>query len=357
MKSLFSLPSRKFRPVVTVGLFLVLGALYIAACSRHKAHLECLFPERYEGMQVEMIDYLSGDTVAVDTVRDGRVDFRLEISSSEMRDPRLMRIKIGGHTYSYYIREAGEAYVPRRLAVAEGTPYNNMFARMMVSLDSVEAYDDIHKYALYARKLYDENRDNLLGDFFATEFMRYATLEGIDSLLAEADDDLVQAKMTRNFHHQAELRKLTGPGTIIKDIHGETADGQMTTLYAMLPKGKYVLLHLGASWCASCQKDIPVLQRLYSAFHDMMGLEVIGIAVRDKREDTFRAVQDHNIEWPLLYNTGRSVYSTYGTAAIPYVILLDPDHRIIARGENLLRTRQRLERILAAAELDTVAAK
>lgn len=338
------LSSRRLR-LLGAAVGLLLSSAVIGGCGHRQAQLQCHFTQEFEGQEAQLIDFLTGDTVATDTIRDGMVEFRRSLSQTEIHTPRLYRIGSSGTTYCFYVCEPGKATASKRRQTAIGTPTNDRFAALMEKLDSVEAYDVMPLYADYALQLYNSNRDNLLGDFFATEVMRYVSLATVDSILANADETLREALPTVYFREQARIREATQPGRRYADMKGETADGTTIMLSDLVSKDKYTLLHFGGSWSPYSMKDIPVLRKLFNDFSPMV--EVVGIAVRDDPENTLRAVKKHNIPWPVLYNTGNTATEVYGLSAIPLLILVAPDGTIEARGENIQYTRRRLEQLVA----------
>ena len=68
------------------------------------------------------------------------------------------------------------------------------------------------------------------------------------------------------------------------------------------------------------------------------GLTVLGIAFRDKPEESDKAIRELSIPYPQIINAQDIPTSLYGIDAIPHTILFAPDGTIIARaiyGEEL----------------------
>lgn len=51
-------------------------------------------------------------------------------------------------------------------------------------------------------------------------------------------------------------------------------------------RGKLVMLNFWASWCVPCREEMPAMERLYQEFQNK-GFVILGVNVRDKREDAF----------------------------------------------------------------------
>jgi thiol-disulfide isomerase/thioredoxin len=69
------------------------------------------------------------------------------------------------------------------------------------------------------------------------------------------------------------------PSLVASELGGQTFD------LAKL-RGKVVLVHYWATWCAPCRKEMPILDSFYRKHHEQ-GLEVIGISA-DRPQDIAR---------------------------------------------------------------------
>lgn len=85
-------------------------------------------------------------------------------------------------------------------------------------------------------------------------------------------------------------------------------------LSSYVKPGKYTLVDFWASWCPYCIKELPDMKQLYADYADK-GFEIVGVAVRDKTDDTAAMVAKHELTWPVIYNTQRVPYDIYGFPA------------------------------------------
>ena len=108
-------------------------------------------------------------------------------------------------------------------------------------------------------------------------------------------------------------------------------------------KGQYVLVDFWASWCGPCREETPYVVKAYNDYKDK-GLVVIGIAVRDQKPNTQKAMVDMGIYYPQLLDPMIALAREFGVSTIPHLFLFDPDGKIVQqdmRGEGidaLLRT-------------------
>ena len=135
---------------------------------------------------------------------------------------------------------------------------------------------------------------------------------------------------------KAEAAMSQNEGEMFKDFAVEY-NGKTTQLSDYVGRGQYVLADFWASWCGPCRQQIPDLISLYQQYREK-GLTVLGIAFRDKSEDTVKAIRDLDIPYPQIINAQDIPAALYGIDALPHTILFAPDGTIIARniyGEEL----------------------
>ncbi len=323
--------------------FSALISMSFTAC-KEKSKIEMNFPERYEGKTVELISYSDSVILASDVIKDGKAEFETEENDS-IKFPLFTQIVIDGRIRAYYIMEKGMVVLADSMSVPTGSPLNDKFAGMLSTMDSIENLDDMVLYTDYAEKRYNENRENVLGAYFGVEWMKYAEPQKVDSFLRLAPEAFRISPKVKYYENFARHRAMTGPGMKYTDFEGENSKGEKVWLSSYVTPGKYTLIDFWASWCPYCIKELPELMSLHSDFGDK-GFEIVGVAVRDKSEDTDAMVNKKEIPWKVLYNTQKIPYDIYGFSGIPYHILIDPDGTIISRGENASQIRSRLESIL-----------
>ena len=315
-----------------------------ASCAKKEARLEMNFADKFEGETVELMNYADSTVIATTVVKDGKAVFVAPDSMLE-KLPLFTNLQVDGRIRAFYVAEPGKAFLADSLSVASGTPLNDRFSSLMRQLDSIENLDDMEKYVEFSEKCYNENKENPLGEYFCIEWLKYADPSKVDSLLKGAPASLRDTHRVKYYENFARHRALTSPGEKYTDFAGTTAKGAKLPLSSLVKEGKYTIVDFWASWCPYCIKELPELSSLYSDYKDK-GLEIVGVAVRDKVTDTETAVEKHGIAWPVIYDTQKIPYDIYGFSGIPHHMLIGPDGRIVSRGENVATLRARLETLL-----------
>ena len=344
----FSIMTRHFSALTRRLIFgsasLLLAASLMGGCKKEQSSLEARFPEKFEGKTVEMVSFADSAILSSGVVRDGRVLFdNADILSDT---PRLVELTIDGRVKAFAVIEPGKAVLSDSLHAATGTPLNDRFATLMARLDSVESLDDINAYVDFADRQYADNRENPLGQYFALEVIKFAEPARVDSLLAILPADFKESRKARRFIRFAELRKGTAPGNTYTDFSAPDKNGRDVKLSDLIVPGHYTIVDFWASWCPWCIKELPRLKEILDIYGGK-GVDIVGVAVRDKIEDTENSVARHEIPWRIMYNAQRVPYDIYGFTGIPHLMLIGPDGKIIARGESADQTAKRLETILA----------
>ena len=194
-----------------------------------------------------------------------------------------------------------------------------MLDRMTIAYDKEE------------NKFIEANKDNILGlaiVYYRYNYLNFDRLKVKFELLSDA------MKNTPEGLIQARYDKLgvVKVGRQAPDFTLPTLDGSTVTLYDV--KAPVKILDFWASWCAPCRKENPNMVKTYEKFKDK-GLVIIGISMDAREGDWKKAVETDGLTWIQACdykNTAGEVARAYNITAIPRVLVLDKNNRVIADG-------------------------
>lgn len=104
--------------------------------------------------------------------------------------------------------------------------------------------------------------------------------------------------------------------------------GQSATLAQY--RGRVVLLDFWATWCESCEVEVPDLKRLHERYR-AKGLEILGASVDvGGRRTLLPFIAQHSIPWRVLV-ADSEVTRAYRVTGLPAKFLIDPDGALARR--------------------------
>ncbi len=124
-----------------------------------------------------------------------------------------------------------------------------------------------------------------------------------------------------------------GPGAVAPSIEASTLDGKSITLADF--RGKYVLLDFWATWCRPCIAEIPQLQAVHETYGNDKTFAILSLSIDEKIDEPKKFQEKRKLPWTQAF-LGGSIQgptpASFGVRAIPALVLVGPDGKIIARG-------------------------
>jgi thiol-disulfide isomerase/thioredoxin len=159
---------------------------------------------------------------------------------------------------------------------------------------------------------------------------KYPHLTGqkINEVLALLDSSLQQTPQAQSIKEYAARLLRSETGSVASDFSLETSSGSKFTLSEK--RGKYVLLDFWASWCVPCRNSFPEVARLNEKYKGK-NFEIIGVSVDRKTDLWKKALAEERCPWTQVCDPQGNVARLYAVSAIPLMVLVSPEGKIIKR--------------------------
>lgn len=339
--------------VMLTGALLALSACAIEAQSNYSV----TFPvgAKADNTMAYLVDWDSAQKIDSVIVSNGTVRFEGKVDA-----PSIGRIMVGGKRGPVFFIEKGDVTINER-GESSGTPLNDKFVEYrgkMAALsdeykkldqnDSVQAARGkaiISDYNAMPVNAYAANKDNVFG--------LYMYMQGAYELpLAQVESDMAQNKMLASskqlqaLHKTLKIQSETGEGKHYKDFVVEY-NGKKEALSDYVKPGQVTIVDFWASWCGPCVRQLKVLKELYAKYKDR-GLNVVGVAVWDKTEDTEKAIKSHELPWPCIVNAQTIPTDLYGIQGIPCIIVINSEGIIVSRDKQSEALVKDVDEVMAA---------
>ncbi len=331
--------------LIAAGCLLSLSVVS-AASDRFRITAEEL-PKEYNGVVFEentvyLVHRESNEKLDSAVIKNG--SFFIEGSVDK---PQWAYLNLGNNLMAALILEPGEISLNSDGTIIGGTlnqVYEDYQAAHLSFLEkSRNASDDderqrlLEESAAYRDSILSNNADNPVGkEIFIKKILFLPTVEAVYAEL-EKYPQMRFLSDVQKIICEKEYVKLFSAGHKFTDFTITNESGSQS-LSDYVGKGKPVLVDFWASWCGPCIRETAVLKELLAEYGDK-GLEVLGVAVWDKPEDTLAAIEQHQLPWQQIINAQTIPTDLYGIAGIPCIMLIAPDGTIVSRDlqDNALR--------------------
>lgn len=113
-------------------------------------------------------------------------------------------------------------------------------------------------------------------------------------------------------------------------------------------RGSYVVVDFWAAWCSYCRTENPIMQDLHEEF-ESKGLVIIGVSLDKTKEAWLKAIDEDQLSYIQLGDQeafDSDVAATYGITSIPFMMLLNPEGKILTFSSRVNVIEARVEQEL-----------
>ena len=348
----------------------VLGCLFfpgIVFGEKKKFTINGAIPEMPEGKMI----VVSQEVGRVDTLGQGDIVSGKFVIEGELDEPRVALIYVAGYgggfvfildtdaPYEMELFQSGKSVIrggklQKELNVYQEavTEENQKIRKVKMELEEASAAKHfrtvnelkvkLEQLTAEAQKrlgvIFERNKDNVLAAYVQTAGMERMDLNGLKMCYAGLSD---KAKHTGPGKLMAaRIRALEGVevDAVAPNFTLPTPEGKEIALYEV--KGKLKIIDFWASWCGPCRMENPNMVKLYNDFKEK-GLVVVSVSLDEKKDKWEEAIKKDGLTWLHLSDLKGwqgDVVKMYNIDAVPTILVLDENNRIIAknlRGEKL----------------------
>ena len=94
-------------------------------------------------------------------------------------------------------------------------------------------------------------------------------------------------------------------------------------------KNKVLVVNFFASWCTTCEEEIPQLKSLSVAHPEAV---YIGINVGENEKKATRFVERNGYPWPVVIDADKAIAKKFGIIGIPTTLVISKTGDIVFRG-------------------------
>ena len=202
------------------------------------------------------------------------------------------------------------------------------------------------KFEKLTEEYINTHRDELALYFISGLYIKSYNSQQLDSILSLYDISYQKSRFYKKVQGAIVRMNSLAKGNMAPGFTKPDVDGNMVSLSSY--KGKYLLLDFWASWCGPCRMENPMLVKIYQSYKDK-GFEILGVSYDNEREKWLKAIEQDQLSWKQvsdLKGWKDETVEMYQINDIPNPYLLDPEGRIVAKGEEL--RGEKLKKVLSS---------
>ena len=165
--------------------------------------------------------------------------------------------------------------------------------------------------------------------------MQQAAFDKMNNIVRKNADNVLAAYLqTAGSERIMELEPLKQIYSLLSEKAKETAPGKLLEArIADLEKVGIAATDFWASWCGPCRMENPNMVKLYNDFKDK-GLAIVSVSLDERKVPWVQAIKKDGMPWThvsSLKGWKCEVVKQYNIDAVPSIIVLDENNRILAK--------------------------
>lgn len=201
-----------------------------------------------------------------------------------------------------------------------------------------DAFDAFYEKRDSYLKNYVSAKNNLISQhLYLTDLRFYAKKQDLEKVFKETPEDLKKTPYYKELLNHYEIIKNIEIGATAPEIVRKDTAGNELALSSL--RGKYVLIDFWASWCGPCRRENPRVKKAYEQFHDK-GFDIYAVSLDfpGQKAKWVEAIKKDDLPWhhvSALQGWKDPIAKTYNISGIPSPFLIDPEGKILEKGDNL----------------------
>lgn len=246
--------------------------------------------------------------------------------------------------YQAIVRQANEEMrgLRQKMAEAGAQKHFKTVKELQEKVDKVQQDAQGKMNALIRR-----NADNVLAAYLQTAGMeRINNPDALKQMYASLSEQAKTTAPGRILAARIAAAEQVGIAATAPDFTLPTPDGGQVSLYGV--KGKLKIIDFWASWCGPCRMENPNMVKLYNDFKDK-GLAVISVSLDERKAAWTQAIKKDGMTWihvSDLKGWKGEVVKAYQVDAVPFILVLDENNRILAKNIRAEKLRAFVEEYL-----------
>lgn len=187
------------------------------------------------------------------------------------------------------------------------------------------------------------NLDNVAGAYVFSIAALNLDEDKVKAYLDSAGNAFKSNPAIRPIVRKLENKERVRIGRPFVDLQMKNSKGEQAKLSDWAGRGKAVVVDFWASWCPPCREEMPALIELYKKYRDRV--DFVGVSLDASSDSWISAIGTLNIPWGQLSDLKgwqSQAVDLYGIESIPYLLLLDEEGRIVAKGLNAETLKEKL---------------